>query len=215
MYSLNYRKLYLTFILLSQLLIPSLAQSNELLKCLGREELVIHKMKMTGPVYKLNQLFITELASWGGISLKKSKVEKICANDDFTPSVNFMKSLLIEGGAIFEMKSGESNANLRALNEGRVKGLINRIPHIFFRYLSDLQALSNYPHCLNEKIPELSYYLTQFKYLEEEYSVKELIKDKVKLNSIFSKIKRLDSILKECETLNKRYLEQMKTKRQP
>jgi len=175
---------------------------------------VIHKMKMTGPVYKLNQLFITELASWGGISLKKSKIEMICANDDFTPSVNFMKALLIDGGAIFEMKTGTANANLRALNEGRVKGLINRIPHIFFRYLSDLQALSSYPHCLNEKIPELSFYLTQFKYLEEEYSVKELIKDKVKLNSIFSKIKRLDSILKECEMLNKRYLEQMKTKRQ-
>lgn len=183
--------------------------TSDLLKCLGREELVIHKMKMTGPIYKLNQLFITELSSWGGIQLKSSQIEKICANDDFTPSVNLMRGLLIDGGKIFEMKSGASNANLRALNEGRVQALLNRIPHIFFRYLSDLQAISSYPHCLNEKIPELAFYLTRFKYLEEEYSVQELIKDKVKLNSIFSKIKRLDSILKECEDLQKKSLNKM------
>ncbi len=213
MYSLDYRKIYLTLILLSGAIFPLKGMSNELLKCLGREELVIHKMKMTGPVYKLNQLFITELASWGGIHLRKSKVEEICANSDFTPSVNLMRALLIEGGNIFEMKHENSNASMKALNEGRVESLLERIPHIFFSYLSDLQGISNYPHCLNEKIPELSWYLTRFKYLEEEYPVKELIKDKIKLNSIFAKIKRLDSILKECEILQKKSLEQMKTKR--
>jgi hypothetical protein len=212
-YSLNYRKLYLTFILLSVLSIPRLEAASDLLKCLGREELVIHKMKMTGPVYKLNQLFITELSSWGGIQMKRSRIEKICANDDFTPSVNLMRAILIDGGKIFEMKSGADNANLRALNEGLVQALLNRIPHIFFRYLSDLQAISSYPHCLNEKIPELAYYLTRFKYLEEEYSTQELIKDKVKLNSIFSKIKRLDSILKDCEALQKKSLNKMQSKR--
>lgn len=213
MYSLDYRKLYLTFILLSVLSIPRLGTASDLLKCLGREELVIHKMKMTGPVYKLNQLFITELSSWGGIQMKRSRIEKICANDDFTPSVNLMRAILIDGGKIFEMKSGTGNANLRALNEGLVQALLNRIPHIFFRYLSDLQAISSYPHCLNEKIPELAYYLTRFKYLEEEYSTQELIKDKVKLNSIFSKIKRLDSILKDCEALQKKSLNKMQSKR--
>jgi hypothetical protein len=212
-YTLNYRKLYLTFILLSVLSIPRLEAASDLLKCLGREELVIHKMKMTGPVYKLNQLFITELSSWGEIQMKRSRIEKICANDDFTPSVNLMRAILIDGGKIFEMKSGADNANLRALNEGLVQALLNRIPHIFFRYLSDLQAISSYPHCLNEKIPELAYYLTRFKYLEEEYSVQELIKDKVKLNSIFSKIKRLDSVLKDCEALQKESLKKMQSKR--
>ncbi|MCO4794395.1 MAG: hypothetical protein KC493_11815 [Bacteriovoracaceae bacterium] len=201
MYTLNYRKFCLLFILLSHLLIPVSASSNELLKCLGREELVIHKMKMTGPVYKLNQLFITEMASWGGIQLKKKYLKSICANDEYTPSVNFMRSLLIDGGKIFEMKKGVSNANLRALNEGRVKSLLSSIPHIFFKYLSDLQAISSYPHCLNEKIPELPYFLERFKYLEEEYPAKELIKDKLKLNSIFTKIKRLDVILKSCEKI--------------
>lgn len=200
---LNYKKFYLTFILLSHLLIPTEGLSNDLLKCLGREELVIHKMKMGGPLYKLNQLFITELASWGGVRLKKEYVNSVCANDEFTPSVNLLKALLIEGGSIFMMKSS-NNANFKALNKGRVDSLLDKTPHIFFRYLSDLQGLSNYPHCLNEKIPELPYFLERFKYLEEEYPVKDLIKDKLKLKSIFFKIKRLDKILKDCDRIKKK-----------
>ena len=124
-----------------------------------------------------------------------------------------MRALLIEGGRIFEMKLDIKSASMKALNEGRIESLIDTIPHIFFSYLSDLQAMSSYPHCLKEKIPELDWYLTRFKYLEEEYPVKELIKDKVKLNSIFAKIKRLDAIMKDCEKLQQKSMRKVKIKR--
>ena len=66
------------------------AAMNPLVGCLGQEELRLHKAKRTGPVYKLNQIFLNDLVSAGDITLKTEHFKNVCINPIFTPSVDLM-----------------------------------------------------------------------------------------------------------------------------
>lgn len=200
----NYKKLLRKFILLSliigTLFVPAhQAQSSDLLKCLGAEELILHKKKLTGPLYYLNQHFINELSSWGHIRMKKEILNDVCTGDEFSPSVNLLRHFLLEGGSVFTTNAGRFNYSERALQQSLIDALIEKVPSVFFSYLSSLQALAEDPHCLNKKVPELNYFILKFKYLEEEIETKNVLSEKSKVKSIFDKIKRLDSIIWECK----------------
>ena len=68
---------------------------NPFIKCLGEEELLIHKSGSTGPVYNLNQWIISEI-SGQGIHVKEKYLLEICSNKDFSPSVSFLRLFLLK-----------------------------------------------------------------------------------------------------------------------
>jgi len=172
---------------------------NPLLACLGKEELILHRSKTTGPAYYLNQLFINELATINGIKLVDQKVKLICKPGAFSPSVKLLRLLLLEGKSAFYISPNVDRGGVEALATSSLEGFLQTIPHVFFSYLAKLQALAPSANCLKEEIPEISYYINQFRYLEGEMSTKSLIADKAKLNRIFRKLYRFESILKRCQ----------------
>ncbi len=175
------------------------AYGIDILKCLGTEELILHQKKLTGPLYSLNQKFINEMSSWAQINIKTAQLANICKNNQFSPSVNLLRHFLIYGKSFFEIRTYQRSVSNIAMQKSLLNSLMLKVPNIFFSYLASLQGLADDPHCLNEKIPELNYFIYQFKYLEDEISFKQLLKDKKKLGEIFKKIKNLDNILKSCE----------------
>lgn len=180
---------------------------HPVLECLGNEELLLHKAKITGPLYKLNQSLIDELTASSDLIIKKEYVQNICDLKEFNVSVNLLKSLLMEGIKLYQFSGNE---NILALQKATAKDLLDRIPNIFFQYIAGIQGQTSFPQCLQKKISELEYFTTRFYYLEEEISAVKIFRDKDKLHKVFDGLKRLDKIEEECKKLAKE--EQAKTK---
>jgi hypothetical protein len=171
---------------------------NPLIGCLGQEEESLHKNKRTGPVYKLNQLFLNDLVSAGDITLKEDSYQKVCVNYVFTPSVDLMREILLDGEKIFILSRSVTNKNIRSFQLSAIAEIERVIPHIFFSYISDLQGRTATPDCLNKYIPGLQSIQNRFKYLENEITPGELLKDKARIRGIFSSLKTYPEIRKKC-----------------
>lgn len=187
------------FVLLFTLCTTASLFANEVIKCLGKEELRLHKQKNTGPQYKLNQLFINEFASNSDLIIKGSFQKQICEMKNHAPSVTILKLLLIQGKNIFDLSSEFGRSGIIGYKIERINNLLSRIAHIFFNYIGNLQALAPTHDCLRKYIPEIRHFEDRFKYLEEEYSAKELLSETKKFERIFNKLKSLKSIYQLCE----------------
>ena len=176
----------------------SAQEVNPLMACLGQEELKIHRSKTTGPIYFLNQLFINELATIYGLSLKQSVLDEVCQKGLFSPSVNLLRILLLDGRRAFDIPPASNLGGVEALAASSLESFLDRIPHVFFSYLSKLQALAPAAPCLEKEIPEISYFINRYKYLEDVTGPKKLIEEKGTVNSIFKKLIRFDNIIKKC-----------------
>lgn len=199
----HYKKLISLLILLIMPLGSSEASPKTLLHCLAQEELQIHRSKTSGPLTELNQTLVNEIVSIGNIELKPEFFGQICSDKPpFTPSLKFLHVALTYGERIFE-QSRDKNDPLEGLKDASIKGFMNDVPHIFFKYLSALQGLSSYSQCLFTQIPELKFFLERFHYLEEDFPVKKLLEDKDKIERIFKGLTKLNAIYAECEGLQK------------
>jgi len=171
---------------------------NPVLVCLGQEELLLHQKKEVGPVYKLNQYLIGELASANQIAFRKKFIDAICQSKDFSPSVNLLRLILIEGKSLYIFKG---DVFQKAMEESTIDNFIDNIPEVFFKYLSSLQALTPHHKCLKNYISHLDYFQTRYRYLGEELSNKIFEEDKSKIKVIFEDLKNLDQILIKCKDL--------------
>lgn len=198
--TLGLKKLFFFLFLVGHISIDTQAQVNPLMACLGQEELKIHRSKTVGPIYFLNQLFINELATIYGLTLKKDVLDEVCQSKEFSPSVHLLKILLLKGRDAFDIPPDANLGGVEALAASSLTSFLDRIPHVFFTYLSKLQALAPKAKCLEKEIPEISYFMERYKYLEDALGTKKLIEEPSKVIAIFNKLKRLDAINKKCSS---------------
>lgn len=172
---------------------------NPLMACLGQEELRIHRSKTLGPIYFLNQHFISELSTIYGLTLKPEILDEVCQKSAYSPSVNLLKILLLDGRKAFNVPPSSRLGGVEALAASSLDSFLEQIPHLFFRYLSKLQALAPSAPCLEKEIPEIAYFVGRYKYLEDVTGPEKLIQEHARVNSIFKKLLRFDDILKRCK----------------
>lgn len=184
--------------------------ANPLMVCLGQEELKIHRSKTTGPVYYLNQLFISEFATIMGIKLKKPILDKVCQSKSFSPSVMLLRTLLLEGKDSFAISNDPNIVGVDALAIGSLESFLETVPAVFINYLSHLQALTKTSGCLPKEIPEIAYFLERTKWLEDIIGPNEVLNEEAKIKNIFRKLEGLDQILAKCEKLHKKELQRRK-----
>ena len=177
---------------------------NPLLVCLGNEEILIHKNKVKGPVYRLNQMLINALAGSNNVFIKQTSLNYVCNNKEFSPSVALLREILLNREKIFSYPVNEGRSF--RIMKSSVDQLLEDIDIIFFQYMAMIQELNDYPFCLNEEIPQLVYFAEQFKYLQEDIDY-SLEKDRPKIKAVFQKIKSLNSINKKCQVKYKRMME--------
>lgn len=192
------------------------ASPNLLLECLGKEESLFHKEKTVGVIFRLNQEFINELATSNDITLKKKFVDEICHSEIHSPSVALLRLLLLKESDIYDLSFSEIDASMRPFKKGYINEFQKQVPRLFIQYISGLQAELPTHDCLNKAIPELDLFNNHLKYLEEEMSTHDIIKDKKKIEIIFIKLQKIKEIKKNCEIeallqLNK--LKKMKKKK--
>ena len=167
------------------------ATIDPFIKCLGEEELLIHKSRETGPAYNLNQWIISEVAGQG-IRVKEEYLPDICSDKDFSPSVSFLRLLLLKNKEIFVHK-----------NTPILDSLIHRLPYLFFGYLAQLQALTPKANCLADNSADIAYFFMRIRYLQNELSVQELLGEKERIFKVFEDIKRFDKIIESCKAQKK------------
>jgi hypothetical protein len=175
------------------------AAPNLLLECLGKEETLFHKEKISGVLFRLNQEFINELATSNDITLKKRFVDEICQSKIHSPSVALLRLLLLKESEIYDLSFSEIDAGMRPFKMGYINEFQKQIPRLFIQYISGLQAELPTHDCLNKAIPELNLFNNHLKYLEEEMSTHDIIKDKNKIEIIFIRLQKINEIKKGCE----------------
>ena len=173
------------------------AKISRLIRCLGKEELQVHLHKSNGPLYLLNQEIINLIAGGNDITLKEKHYLEICQNKFFSPSVAFLKEVLVEGVGIFALTS--ENFKAESHRHATLNEIRERAFSIFVSYLASLQAHTDDPHCLEKHLPEASYFLERYRYLEEDLEIDDLLADKNRLRKIFDRLQNFDQIVKACQ----------------
>lgn len=187
------------------LTVPVYAQQKlDILVCLGQEEKYFHDQKITGPRYNLNQIFINDLAAIKDVRLQRRSLDRICRSGSQNVSLSLLMGLLIEREKLFILnKQKDETDSIFEMRKSAIDVLLNDSPHIFFRYIAELQSLTPFPHCLTTKIPELDYFTQKLKYLEGDIPIEQIINDKKRFLSIFEKLKGYERIYQECQVLQK------------
>lgn len=179
--------------------LPSLAMGNEVLKCLGREELALHRAKDTGPRYKLNQVFLNKLSS-NSITIKPKYVKQICSGVPLPPSLTMLKILMLKQRDLFDIKIEQNRIDgLENFKISQADGFVAQAADVFFAYLAGIQALSPTAYCLHKHIPAIPKFFKKVTYLQEEVSGKVLLEDKRQIKEIFIGLENVNNIFKICE----------------
>lgn len=174
-----------------------LAVPSPILRCLAKEELMLHKSKNTGPVYYLNQTLVNHIATIPNLEVSAKTVKIVCHHPDYGPSLSLIHLMLLGGRHIFNIKKDSVGHGLAV---GQLQALIEKAPHIMFNYLNKIQAIMPTAHCLTKEIPEVQFFYDRYKYLEGDLNGKQLIKDKVRLNRIFKKINHIHLMINHCKS---------------
>jgi len=187
------------FILLTFISVNTMARErvkNQALVCLGQEEERLHKAKNVGAFYQFNQKMISELIMLKHVTLKPEYVDQICQAR--SPSLEFFTLFSEHSREIFNIEANLPK-NFMLMGQAHIEDLEDRIPDLFNELITIMQAMSEYPHCLKEEIPELESYFYQRTYLEEDISIKDWLKKKRLVPQVARKLKNMDKILKSCE----------------
>lgn len=177
-------------------LFQSIVNADTLLSCLGNEELKIHKKKVIGPIFRLNQHFVNKFASFSNIHIKKTHLLNICNDKSFSPSVALLKMILLKGIDLYIISKNEFQ---KAQDLATIESFITEIPHTFFSYLASLQNEASTPDCLPKRVKNMQYFTDNLFYLETHLSYKVLFKEHKKIKELFNSLKKLDQIWKECK----------------
>ena len=164
------------------LLILSQGARADLLACLGKEELKIHRNHDSGPIYHLNRFFVNRLVSGNKPVLKREYQNKICGRRRDSPSVALLKHLLLVGERIFVDVS--------------VAPLERETFRAFFVFLLKIQEMASSHQCLEKHLPHYSHFIHRYKHLESEEGA--FLKEKEKLSDMFKVLGRLNFLLAKC-----------------
>lgn len=204
-----------SIILIGIFYIPNaICARNLLLECLAKEEENFHKQKAQGALYRLNQNFLNELSTNNDITIKKNFIDEICHSKTESPSVGFLRLLLVKEEDIYDLSLSNVDPSMRSFKMGYINEFQKQVPHLLISYLTGISSEQKGANCLLKAIPEISFFTEKIKYLEDEISIHQIMKDKKKINAIFSKLKTMKTIQEKCEKENREALDLIEKKNQ-
>lgn len=168
-------------------------------KCLGKEEELIHKEKVKGPIYHLNQRLLNVFLNLPRVKLKEKFYKEICTNIKIGTSLNFLELIFrnYENAFVYAALGDTTPINSRDRED-----FISRLPELFNDYLTVIKAESPTFDCLERKVPELKKFYEDLQYLEETINFKKLAQRDNQLVKIIDKLKNKDQYFEECKLKN-------------
>lgn len=174
-------------------------EPGALLRCLAKEEASLHKSKRAGPQYKLNQLFFNEWAGNPKLELRRDTFEKVCGNNNPSPSITLLEEFMLGGKNIFRaslLSDIDPMANMQKITLSELR---RQMPQVFFSYVADLEALAPTADCLEREIPALAPLREKYRYLESEISLEFLDNHHSEWQQIFSGLEKWQKHFAVCQ----------------
>ncbi len=187
-------------LILSGILISLSAHSGvqsdryRLTRCLGREELNLHRTKEENYNYYLNQTLQTYFVEMDGVTLKDEYYLRACSNRKGN-SFKILEILLTHFEKSFkylpEVKS-------RELNKSLAMGFIRNLPEIFNRFMIHVKKHAGDVKCLNKYIPELKRLEQNILDLQGHLHFKKIIWRDDLIKKILSKLSKQEYFYNKC-----------------
>lgn len=175
--------------LLISFLLSSSVYAEQHIKCLGRAEANIHRLKIGGAYTTINQLMIGELIQMNNtIKLRKTVLNEVCSSKTPFPSLVLLECLLVNKEKCFLQKISANDTLQKAINDESIKEIVNNAPMLFIRFINSIQAQLNEANCLTKKIPELEKFYYKTRYTLEDTSYEKLISEIKNLPDVFVKL---------------------------
>lgn len=156
----------------------SYGKRSNLLKCLGQEELYIHKQQIGGALFTLNKNLISLMLQFKAEDeIKPNLINQVCTTAYPYMSSELLKILLEEKNRIFQSHKARKKFSEDDIAKQALK--------IFFTYVSKLNAEKP---CLLKKIPSLQSVFDNFQYFELETPAKDFVKLELDLTKVLNKL---------------------------
>jgi hypothetical protein len=163
-------KLILIFCLFS---ITLLANPKKYMVCLGKEEATIHKQKIGGAHYKLNQEIIAALLQLRtSIEMKANYEDVIC--NSISPSIKTLE-LLMSKDLFYSIHSKENNLSSYQIDQMALKDLEYKSAELFIGFVTGLQAALPKANCLQKLVPELDIFFEKMQYILEDVGIERVM----------------------------------------
>ncbi len=168
------------------------SKPKEYMVCLGKEEAMIHKKNIGGPVYRLNQDVISSLVQLREtISMKERYIKEICGAP--YPSVKFLELLMTEGHIFYSRKSEKRDPKDYTIDQAALQELKRSSAPLFVSFITGLQAGLKKANCLRTLLPELRPFIEDMLYLQENLDVEQILKSIKRPKKVFEKLQKLDA----------------------
>jgi hypothetical protein len=179
------------FILLSLSLTSSLlAASRPHLICLGQEEVKIHKLKDTGPYYKLNQEMISNMLQLNEtVQLRNQFLKEVCESSN--TSFKILELIFSNERSVFTSTASKNDIQQRSMDNFSINELKMRSFKVLINFLTRQQSIYTDPKCLKNKVPEIISFYENATHLLSEIGVENTLKTIKNKKLFFKKLKDL------------------------
>jgi len=168
------------------------AASRPYLVCLGKEEVTIHKKKIGGAYYRLNQEMISSLLQVNEtIQVNKKKLSKLC--DSRFVSIDILEKILFAKTPFFYTNTNIKDVKQKSIDIFSLKELKSRSFTVFLNFLTRLQSNFKDPKCLIKKVPEIASFYDNTQFLLKEQGVDKTLQIIKNSKSFFKNLRELIS----------------------
>lgn len=166
----------------------AMGTQQTLLKCLGQQEEILHKYKISNQTVSFHQQFISDALNFQKMRIKKTYLNEICKYKTGLKSFLFLKIFLRQKGQVFQ----------RRLSSKKRNELYEKILIHIQNYISLTQNSSPNTECLFIDHPAVSKFLFQVLYLRNTQSAQQIL-DKNKLGlKVLSELEKFPSRAQRC-----------------
>ncbi|MCO4753944.1 MAG: hypothetical protein KC478_05655 [Bacteriovoracaceae bacterium] len=165
--------------------------------CLGQEEARIHKNKIGGFAYKLNQEMIGALVQLReSVQMKKTYAEQVCSAN--YSSIKLLELLMTKDDVFYSKYSEARSPKKFAIDQSNLDELKHESATLFIRFISQIQASLPKANCLQNKIPALRPFFEQMQFILQEVGLDRVMKTLDSPEEIFKKLQKLNVQKVKC-----------------
>jgi hypothetical protein len=186
-----------------------------LLHCIAQEEDRYHVFGYKYlATYRLNKRMMGKLINIPELKFQRVTVNAVCSKNTKYPAVKLLEHLIQYQEKTFVLPDSNEVVQMN-ITKSLISSLIDELPDILHDYISHLQEAAPNAGCLEKRVPGLTDYYVNMKYLQMELSPSQILNQNNMPLKIMRRLNDIDYIIYECikEDIEKKEKEKEKERR--
>jgi hypothetical protein len=174
------------------------AKPKKIMECLGAEEFKYHKNKVTGPLYKLNNVMISYFLQFPSIvELRPKYYQRVCNKKDESPALGLLKEAYQHRDKIFRITNLKDDQDV-LIAKNQISQFTQALPTLVLNLIRDVQAQAPSAGCIEKHVPGLRDFFYEIKYLQEEINPQQLFDKRQEIVLFFNSLPKLNDYYEKC-----------------